>query len=991
MSKSVLVRVALKGSLALILVAGLALPVCAQGQTPTRPGGTDRDTSDILRRLREQRSGRESTSSRFSSRDEQQEQDEQEPPGPRTGLDRSRQQQKPTVPESRQRQQQPQPPAGRSPRGRTPSGVRPVTGKGQAGAKPSIQKAGEGAQGEVIVHGEGVFEPVLNRELEYGEVPDVGEPLTLSGPMPMTDFLDALSMATNWNVLVSEAAQEVTLQFWITEATPQKALEILRFNDIYYEFDPESQYLYVQTKKEYLDKQYGKIQHEVFQIENVNIGYAETMLSSLLSSKGRLITDTRTMHIYVWDTKDNIEKMKETIEQIDVPLKNMEFDIQHADLADVQSVLEALLSQTGTLVADPRTGQLLIWDVPEVLQKMADTVERLDVPLETKVFALKHVSVDAVVESIEVLLSERGIVQVDPRSNTIIVSDLAARQEQIAEVLDTLDQQLRSRTWMLKYAETDAMADKLESIIPEEMGLITVDEKNHQITVTAVPEQLDRVDELIKTWDIKRKQVQIEAYLVTVGSNIARNLGVNWNYFNSTGNAPYSLQFGGAVPTWGATSADTADADGDGNGNSGGGNALQTSQRVAVGQLPQAIPLRNWITGEPITDMQGNQVIKEITGTNVSAVIEYLDSEGHAKVLSHPRVTVQDGEEAVFERISQVPYVTSTTYDSYGGYDRTSNTDDNYRYGYGSYRPSNRIDFIEVGTILMVIPRIAQDGNILLEISAEESTYQMREVVGASETSTVPEKMQNRTETQVLVHDGQTVVIGGLRTGSIDDKVEKLPLLGDIPLLGRAFRMTQKQHDNKELLIFITVTLVDEFTFPEAERLARVEEELSIERREDELTSWGRVGSKVLGAKDEIPVSIGQNGDMHSNGGPVTLEDLRKTFFDANTKTATVIIRKHPRGPASVERRVTEIAMEAGLKVEFDSSYIPFVPAYPDRAADHSETEEPANEILIPADRTEEPEGDESITTNPVTTNIAQPGQGEHGSGPGEEKERAVP
>lgn len=936
-------KASFKGLVCALFLAGFALALCAYGQSPPDEDSAKKaapTAADILRRLRER--GRQQAPARQPARTAP-----------------ARRGERPTRPEPKA----PAKPAVTRPtpaRAQTrPAGAKTIQGK--AGAKGGAVRTVSpgGAAGVSVQGGVGTFDPIFSKPVEYGEVPDVGEELTITGPMPMSEFLDTLAIATNWNVLVSELAQAVNLQFWVTETTPKQALEILKFHDIYYEFDPETQFLYVMTKDEHLDKEYGDVKPETFVIEHVDIAYIESMISSLLSANGRLITDPRTMHMYVWDTKDNLEEMRKKIEELDVPLQRAEFTVHYADLTDIEAVFQTLLTQTGTVITDPRTGQMFVWDVPDALNQMRLAFKELDVPLESRVFKLQHVDAEALTESIEVLLSERGMIQVDPRINTLIIRDLPSRQDDIARVIETLDEKLETRTWTVRYADPEVVAENVEVLVPEEMGIVTVNQEIHQITITALPERLDEIDKLIQTWDIKRKQVQIEAYLLTAGSDFTREFGMNWAFFDSTGNAPISIQKGTARPTWGATQDTTDGANGDttittGTATTQAEKVAKSGQTFSIGQLPYSVPLRNWFTGDVITDLEGNPIIKALGGNRVSAVINYLDSRGDVTILSHPRVTVQDGEEAIFEKTSQVPYVTSSSYgrSTRRYYDTTGTTDTSTTAAYRSaYRPSNQIDFIEVGTILSVIPRITEDKNILLDISAEESNYEMIDVVGADELSTVPQKTQNRTETQVLVHDGETIVIGGLRVGDVNDQVEKVPILGDLPLIGRAFRNTNKLHKNRELLIFITTTLVGEYTFPETERLAKAEEMIGETHRHDEKNIWGRIGADYLKTtRNKIGVSIGQGGHMHSGGKPVTLEGLRKRFYEVdNPSTAKVIIRKHPRAPARVATEVTEIALEAGLKFEYDDAYMPFVPAY------RIEEPEASEAVQGPAETSAEP------------------------------------
>ena len=812
-------------------------------------------------------------------------------------------------------------------------------------ARGMIGGGGAGGQGVTAVRtvGEAVYDPTLERDIEYGEIPDEGEAMTLNGPIGVAEFLETLALATEWNVLVTEEAKAVNLEFWITETKPKAALEeIFKFHELYYEFNPESRYLYVMSKEEHLTKKYGKLQEHEFIVEHASVDYIESVLSSLLSPKGRLITDPRTLHVFVWDTNDNIAKMTETVTELDVPLEKAQFTIQHADVPDMEAILSSMLSPNGELVVDPRTGQLLIKDLPSSIEQIRATVERLDVPLESRVFQLTYVDADLIIDSIEPLISERGLMQVDPHLNKIVVTDLPSRQDRIAHVLDTLDQKLETRTWKLDFVEPDDIAERVEILVPEDMGDIVVDEDVHQLTVTALPERLDEIDELIAVWDIKRRQVEIEAYLVTVSNDIARKLNVNWSYFDNVGDTRVAYRISeGAAPTY--TSSTLTNA-------------------LTVGQLPYADPLRNPFTGDPILNIDGQEVIKGFRGDHLAAVLDYLDTQGEATVLSAPRVVVQDGEEAIFDSGRRVPYVSSTS--GYGGGSRyygsnatdPDNTNYNYnRYNYGYSQPYNRIDFVEIGTILTVLPRITEEDSILLDISAEDSDAIDKTVVSYGEENTIPEKIISSAETQVRIHDSQTIVIGGLRKNSSSKSVSRpIPLLGDIPVLGRLFRNPDKSITEKNLMIFIKVTIVDEYTHPEARYLANVDDDLAQKLRTARKKPLGRLADTVTQGKNEIGVSVGESGHMHCEGERATLDDLQERFHAVKRPGITlVVIRKHPRAPEAVVTAVLEKAMEADLRVEFDDAITPFVPDYGPYT---SEPDDAELSQAVPEEAPEDPE-----------------------------------
>lgn len=653
---------------------------------------------------------------------------------------------------------------------------------------------------------QGSFEPALERPLRYGEPPaaDASIKITLTGPMSASEYLDALALATGWNIASSPKVRETVLEFWTNEITPAQALAILRFNEIFYEYDEEANFLFVLTKEEHVNRAYGSPVQTEFTVRHADLQSVETVFTSLLSAKGRLIADPATSKIIVYDTQDNIDAMRLIMGEIDAPQ-------------------------------------------------------------ETRAFQLVHVDAEALTTSIETLLTESGRLSVDARSNTLVVYDRPQRLERVAEVLAMLDQELETRSWILDYADPLTVADDVALLVPEAMGSIVVHEDIHQITVTATPYRLNEIDGRIAVWDAKRRQVQIEAYLATVSRNVIRDLNINWSYSSNPGNDPLSITVG----------------------------SLASSDDDTAGQ--------------------GTTI--DYDGVPLGVVINMLDTTGDATILAHPRITVQDGQEASFDNTTQVPFASSTTtFDNVGG--ANSNT---------------QIDFIDVGTRLLVTPRITTVDTILLDIEAEDSTFVSVNIFANGQLNTLPQKTQNRAQTQVLVHDAETIVLGGLRTSNFTDTVDKVPILGDIPLLGRAFRSTGKDHQDRELLIFMTPTIIGERTQAESVRLAEVEDSLAQRMRLDDKTYFGRWKHKMEKGENEFAVSVGQTGGIIAEGDPVTMAEaieLVNTLDSPDTKT--LILREHPQAPKELASQVADAAMSRGIKVEFDTLRAPFVPRVPE-------------------------------------------------------------
>lgn len=834
-------------------------------------------------------------------------------------------------------EQQPEPPGPRAPGGQAEAGGPRVVGPGAAGrggaatagvpgvpGVPGMPGAGitagpggAGAAGglsrgaaAVTSISTGTYEPALDHDVEYPDVPDAGAEnlITEEGPMSVLEFLSLIHLSTEWNIISTEKANTVQLSFYLVDTTPKQALKVLEKHDIYYEWDEENKYLYVMTKEEYLKEKYGEVlpTPTEFDVVHADVTYAESMLSSLLSESGRIVTDQRTNRIYVWDTQDNLDQMKKTFAQLDVPLEKREFTVRYTELADMETVVTSLLSANGSIVSDPRTAQLFVWDSPAVLEQVAEAVARLDVPVEPVTYEIKQVNAEDMIDSIEALLSERGLIQVDPRYNTLVVTDLPERQERIAALIATLDRELETRTWVIQYADIDFIADQIEAYIPSEMGEIVVNDLVHQITVTGLPERLAKIDELIKVWDIKRQQVMIEAFLVDVGESVARDFNIRWSYFDNANAGPVAIN------------------------SPAGGFPGVNSDVITYGQLPYAVPLygnlqlddEGNITRPVLTDIAGNTLIDHYRGNQIGAALTYLDKTTDLSILAAPRVTVQDGEEAIFENAERVPYASATS--SYGGY-------------YGGYGGAySRVEFVDVGIILRVKPQITDNADILLDIAAEDSSAELVEIetfsTGAEDTVSsrkAPQVKARNVETQLRIHSGDTVVLGGLRQSRAGENINRVPILGDIPVVGRLFKYPSKSSDTNTLMIFLTPTIVDEHTFPEAGMLTDAEEDIAARHRHNRKNFYERMRDRITHGEHEISVSIGQTGYVHSEGQHVTMDELREALQSVtDPHDITLVVRRHPRAPSKTVAEVVEIAMEMDIKVEFDDAMMPLVPTY---------------------------------------------------------------
>ncbi|VAX36090.1 hypothetical protein MNBD_UNCLBAC01-984 [hydrothermal vent metagenome] len=190
------------------------------------------------------------------------------------------------------------------------------------------------------------------------------------------------------------------------------------------------------------------------------------------------------------------------------------------------------------------------------------------------------------------------------------------------------------------------------------------------------------------------------------------------------------------------------------------------------------------------SDKRGTVSVGTLSDDNYTALLEALEEEGATNILSNPRITVTNNNAAKILVGSTEPYITSTTITPSSGPTTTSES----------------VNFIEVGVKLYVTPTIHRGGFITMNIKPEVSS--VIRTVTTSNNNTIPVVETSEAETTVMVKDGVTIVIGGLIKDETIDSEKKIPLLGDIPLLGRAFKNTNHFSRKTELVIFLTPKIV---------------------------------------------------------------------------------------------------------------------------------------------------------------------------------------
>lgn len=352
----------------------------------------------------------------------------------------------------------------------------------------------------------------------------------------------------------------------------------------------------------------------------------------------------------------------------------------------------------------------------------------------------------------------------------------------------------------VNYARADdALIDKVKGVLTDR-GSVTFDDRTNTIIVRDIQHGIDDSTELIRQLDVQSPQVLIEAHLVEATEDFARGLGVQWGYnFNAgptTGN-PTGLNFPGTV------------------GIGGGALGLGRAPNVANPALPgRAIPL---IADFPVPGSFGSgfgpgagsaidMTLGSLDATQqITARLTALEEQGKGKVISRPRVITMNNVPATIQSLTilrvKMPSTGTVINTGTGGVAGGS---------------SSATEKINTGITLVVTPQISSDGFVLMNIYAKSSQPDFTRSVDG-----IPNEVSREANSNVLVQDGATVVLGGIFRHTSDDRESGLPFLRNVPGIGWLFKrdLTTKHHE--ELLVFLTPKVVSSGTnrLPTADRL----------------------------------------------------------------------------------------------------------------------------------------------------------------------------
>lgn len=448
-------------------------------------------------------------------------------------------------------------------------------------------------------------------------------------------------------------------------------------------------------------------------------------------------------------------------------------EIKHVDAAQLVPILRPLVPQRGHLAAYPQSNVLVISDSAANIRRLKEIISSIDLSTgdEVEVVNLKHASASEVVRIVQQLATQdpkqkKENLIADDRSNSVLLSGNKADRLRLRALIAHLDTPVgdagSTQVVYLRNAVAKDLVPVLTGVSKSVAGgtkqaagktaassdiSIQADENTNALVISAPPDVFRSLRSVIRSLDVRRAQVLVEAVIAEVSTNKSEEFGIQW--------------------------------------------AADSTGKNAVG-------LVNFSVGTSITGLLDsppsvgdglNLGIGDLKGENrVGALIRAINSDGKSNILSTPSLLTLDNQEAEIVVGQNVPFITGS-YSSTGAGSTPSN-------------PFQTVQRQDVGLTLRIKPQINEGNAIKLQVEQEVSTV-------TPSTQGVDIITNKRSiKTNVIVEDGQMVVLGGLIQDELREGEQRVPGLGDIPLLGWFFRYNKTELVKTNLMVFLQPTIL---------------------------------------------------------------------------------------------------------------------------------------------------------------------------------------
>ena len=462
--------------------------------------------------------------------------------------------------------------------------------------------------------------------------------------------------------------------------------------------------------------------------------------------------------------------------------------VRYVQAATLIPVLKPLMSNGARVQAYNQSNYLVVSDIRSNVDRLKMLLSELDDPDQTavEVISLEHISAAEAVHiagQLKQLQKQDLSLVEDDLNNRVIVSGPGSARTAFRDMLKSLDVPLSKKGSVeviyLNYSRASELKPVVDGLLTSEILLrlagettskgkkggakaaykVEIDELNNALILAAPAAVIREIKNIVAKLDISRPQVLIEAVIAQLSEDQAKSLGADLLY-TSKDKGGYLTNFDGL---------------------------LSSLVGTAVNGTPDATTLTTIIGTIPASSVAVGGDFDPATGKGMGLLVQALQSDDDTNILSTPSVVTLDNEEATLTSGEEVPFQT-------GSYTNSSS-------GSSTSNPFTTYNREEVGILLKVKPQISKGNAIRLEIEQESSKVK-------SGTAGLQTTSKNTIKTNVMIDDGQLLVLGGLIEDTFSESEAKVPLLGDIPLLGRLFKKASKTENKQVTMMFIRPTII---------------------------------------------------------------------------------------------------------------------------------------------------------------------------------------
>jgi general secretion pathway protein D len=436
-----------------------------------------------------------------------------------------------------------------------------------------------------------------------------------------------------------------------------------------------------------------------------------------------------------------------------------------------KAVIEGMSSPYGHVSIDKNSNTLIIYDTKEALAKIRELVPPKEIVTENLVqrsYRIVYANINEVEKTLRTFISKSGSLSSNPSTSNILVVDFESNIKVIDNFVKEIDRPMQQvlvevkpellvETVTLKFLDAKNLKTAIASM-SSKYGSIFIDDKSNSLIVCDTKENLEKILAQIRKADKTPQQIMIEVVILDVKLNDETEIGVNWDFLTTKYNK-----------------------------NLGNDSKIGTSFRQSLGFSDTVTAIAE--TATTIADATAWNTIG--TGSDFSLisgdirnVVHLLQEKNNVEILASPRVMVLSGKESTIKAVEEIPYREQSD-TSQGGATAMTST-----------------QFKNVGVTLKVGATLTDGNSILLNVEGTQNVQTGTSVVsGVTGTPIIDTR---EIQSSLLMKDGQILVIGGLRRKETQKQTNQLPILGDLPIIGFAFRATDTIQNNSELLVILS-------------------------------------------------------------------------------------------------------------------------------------------------------------------------------------------